>query len=117
MEDVELLSFENLGTSGFAIVARNHESHLVLAKLKISLEITNPTLAEALAVKEALSWAKKMEWNPVILESTCLVVIQLIHNAVPMRLSKVTEECRDLVYQFNNIKLHFIKRSANMSAH
>ena len=57
-------------------------------------------------------------WSPATVESDCLAAIQLIRSATPMRsrLGKVIEECRKLS-QFNNIKLSFIKRSANMPAH
>lgn len=79
----------------------------------------NPTLAEAIAIKEALNWAKEMAWYPIVVESDCLFVVQLIRSATPMRsrLGNIIEDCRDLVSQFNNIKLQFIKRSANMEAH
>ena len=80
----------------------------------------NPTLVEAMAVKEALSWVKEMEWQAVVIESDCLVVMQLIRSVYPMRarLGKIIEECRALVSEFNNLSLYFIiKRSANMSAH
>lgn len=76
-------------------------------------------MAEAIAVKEALSWVKEMRWSPIIVESDCLVVIQLIRSAATMRsrLGKVIEECRELARQINNSRLLFIKRFTNMTAH
>lgn len=60
-----------------------------------------------------------MKWNAVTVESDCLVTVKLIRSAARMRsrLGKMIEECRDLVHGYNNIKLYFIKRSTNMSAH
>lgn len=72
---VDATIFEDRGASGFGIIVRNYEGHLILAKSKSRSEVMNPTLAEALAIKEALSWAKEMDWNTIILESVCLVVI------------------------------------------
>ena len=75
-------------------------------------------LAEAIAVKEALSWAKEMESQPITVETDCLVVVQLIRSTAPIRsrLGQVIEDCRDLI-RSNNFRLYFVKRSANMSAH
>ena len=33
------------------------------------------------------------------------------------RVGQVVEECRSMIRSMNNIKLYFVKRSANMSAH
>ncbi|KAL8148146.1 hypothetical protein AgCh_005481 [Apium graveolens] len=82
-------------------------------------EVMNPTLAEALAIKGALSWAKEWTEKTITIESYCLIVIQLIRSATSLRsrLGKVIMDCRHLVHELNNVRLYFIKRSANMSAH
>lgn len=111
--------FEGRGVLGCGIIARDHHGHLILAKTRLISETLNPTLAEAISVKEAPSWSKEMKWDTVTVESDCLVVIQLIRSAVPLqsRLGLIIEDCRELARHFNNIKLYFIKRSANISAH
>ncbi|XP_074359806.1 uncharacterized protein LOC141699902 [Apium graveolens] len=110
--------FDNQG-SGTGLVVRNHASHMLSAKTTCFSEVMNPTLAEALAIKEALSWAKEWTENTITIESDCLVVIQLIRSATSLRsrLGKVIMECRTLVRELNNVRLYFIKRSSNMSAH
>ncbi|KAL8118943.1 hypothetical protein AgCh_016435 [Apium graveolens] len=70
---------------GAGIVARNHDGHLILAKSIYSPDVMNPTLEEAMVVKEALSWAMEMGWSSVTIESDCMVVIQLIRSSTPMR--------------------------------
>ncbi|KAL8113726.1 hypothetical protein AgCh_020862 [Apium graveolens] len=79
----------------------------------------NPTLAEVLAIKEALSWTKDWMEKTITIESDCLVVIQLIRSATSLRsrLGKVIMKCRTLVRELNNVRLYFIKRFVNMSAH
>lgn len=116
---VDATIFANRGASGMGLIARNHNGQLLLAKTKIEAEHMNPTFAEAIAIKEALSWAKEMKWHTVTVESDCQVVVQLIRSSVPMRsrLGKVVEDCRDLLRIYNNFQLYFIKQSANMSAH
>lgn len=101
------------------MVARDHTGHLILAKTRSYPEVMNPTVAEAMAVKEALSWAKEMQWNNSVIESDCLVVVQMIRSKAPLRsrVGKIVDECREMISSGNNVKLYFIKRSANMSAH
>lgn len=116
---VDAAIFEEKEASGVGLVARDHGGQLILAKSKCYAELMNPMLAETMAIKEALSWAKQIEWMEVTIESDCLVVIQMIRSTAPMRsrLGMVVEECREIVRQSNNIKLVFVKRSTNIPAH
>lgn len=117
--NVDAAVFENRGYSGIGLIARNHEGHLLLAKTRCFSEIMNPALAEAIAVKEALSWAKEWSGKTITIESDCLVVIQMIRSVTPMRsrLGRVIVECRELLRHLNNVSLYFVKQSANMATH
>lgn len=77
-----------------------------------------PELAEAVAVKEALSWVKDKQWREVVIETDCLVVVQAIRSKVPMTspFGSIIMECRSLVVELNTEVL-FVHRSANMAAH
>ncbi|KAL8104816.1 hypothetical protein AgCh_028840 [Apium graveolens] len=101
------------------MLARNHTGDLIRAKMKVLTGTVHPSMAEALAVKEALSWLKDKKWTYTIVESDFRVVIQSIRSSVRMRLvfGRVIEECREMIKELNNIELYFIKRSANRSAH
>lgn len=116
---VDAATFSDQGTCGIGIISRDHDGSLLGAKSKQYAEVLNPSMVEAMAIKEALSWAKDRQWSSVILESDCLLVVQLIRSATPMksRFGQVIEDCRRLRSGFNNFELYFIKRSANMSAH
>lgn len=72
---VDAAIFNSQGISGMGLIARNHNGHLLLAKSKTVAEILNPTLAEVLAIKEALSWLKDNEWYTATVESDCLVAL------------------------------------------
>lgn len=67
------------------------------------------SMAEAVAIKEALSWLKNSEWENVIVESDYLVVIQSIRGSVQMRsrFERIIEECRMMVEDSNSVKLYF----------
>lgn len=69
--------------------------------------------------KRGTALGKEMSGKTFIIESDCLVVVQMIRSATPMRsrLGKVIEECRSLIIDFNNVRLYFIRRSVNMSTH
>lgn len=116
---VDAAIFEDKGSSGVGAIARVQGGYMTYAKTSCYPEVLHPTLAEAMAVKEALSWMKTMEWEVVTIESDCLVVVQMIRSSAPMRsrLGQVIQECRKIIREANNIKLYFIKRSANMPAH
>lgn len=97
----------------------DHEGMLLAARTKRYAETLNPSLAEAIAVKEALSWAKDFQPKTVTLESDCLVIVQLVRSSTPMRsrIGQVIEECLRLVGDANNSRLYFVKRYANVAAH
>lgn len=107
---VDAAIFKDKGVSGMGLVVRDHKGHLIIAMIKIFAEVMNPMLAEAIAVKEALSWAKETG-GATIVESDCLVVIQMIRSVAPMplKLGQVIEECREIIRKTDNIQLYFIK--------
>ena len=65
------------------MIARDHEGRLAEAASSCRKGcIDHPELAEAIGIKEALSWVKAKDWRRVILETDCLVVTQAIRSAV-----------------------------------
>lgn len=116
---VDAALFEEQPAYGIGLVARDAEGELVQATALYCEGVTSPVLAEALAIKEALSWIKMKAWEMVQLESDCLVAIQAIRSKVLMTspFGLVIEECRRMLLESNKVSLFFIKRSANMVAH
>ncbi|KAL8157353.1 hypothetical protein AgCh_002161 [Apium graveolens] len=116
---VDATIFKDKGCSGIGIVARAQGGYLLQARTKLYSEVLHPSLAEALAIKEALSWMQHMGWTMVTIKSDCLVVVQMIRSSAPMRsrIGQVVQDCREIIKEANNLKLYFIKRCANMLAH
>lgn len=107
------------GTSySVGMLARNGEGEVILGTSKLFQGNVRPDFAEALAIKEALSWSKLNKWNRVVMESDCLAVVQAIRSKLPMHspFGDIVMECRKLVKELN-IALFFIRRFANMVAH
>ncbi|KAL8091605.1 hypothetical protein AgCh_034018 [Apium graveolens] len=116
---VDAAVFEDKEGSGFGLITRDSEGMLLQAKTGIFAGVVTPVLAEAMAVKEALSWIDRMKWMDVTLVSDCLVVVQAIRSITPMRsqFGNVIEECREYLRRLNKIGLYHVKRSANRAAH
>ena len=78
-------------------------------------------LAEAMGIREALSWVKNQNLSNVVLESDCLQIVQAIRSSFLCfsLLGRVVKECRVLLTSLKNknVKFRFVKRSANKVAH
>ncbi|KAL8146388.1 hypothetical protein AgCh_004218 [Apium graveolens] len=72
---VDAAIFADRGTYGFGLVARYHEGALVQAKSKLCQGMISPEVAEALAIKEVLSWIDNMNWSQVVVDADCFVII------------------------------------------
>lgn len=79
----------------------------------------DPGIAEAIGVREALSWIKRKEWAKGEIESNCLIVVQAIQSSVEMisYFGSIISDCRVLLRELKHVVLRFVKRSANRVAH
>ena len=66
--------FRDKGTFSVAVLARDDEG-LAEAIIVCRRRIVRPEITEAIRVREALSWLKKKNWERVVIESDCLLVI------------------------------------------
>uniref|UniRef100_A0A803PB72 RNase H type-1 domain-containing protein n=1 Tax=Cannabis sativa TaxID=3483 RepID=A0A803PB72_CANSA len=67
---------------GLGGLARDANGHLIEAFCLHKAGCVQPSLVEAIGVKEALSWIKKKGWEHVILETDSLVVVQALQNCL-----------------------------------
>lgn len=93
------------------LVARDADGKVVAARTCCFSGMVAAEFAEALAIKEALSWIKEQDWQEVLLESDCLAAVQAIRSKVEMRSSfgLVVDECRRELRLSNILSLLFIK--------
>ena len=81
----------------------------------------SPEVAEAIGVKEALSWIKAQGWSKVELESDSLLVVQSIRSftEMPSYFGQIVSDCRHLLSSLNQhfVSLKFVRHSANRVAH
>lgn len=113
--------FEESNRYCYSMIARDHYGALVEAAAYCKQGTIEPIMAEALGIKEALSWVKKGEYNGVIIESDCLALIQAIRSATVnlSYLGRIVQDCKSMLVSLKerNITLNFVKRSANRVAH
>ncbi|XP_060959222.1 uncharacterized protein LOC133030484 [Cannabis sativa] len=117
--DVDATLFNGGNSYGIGMVARNHDGVLIEARTVLSHGAVDPPLAEAIGLKEALSWIKDMQWQNVSLESDCLVAIQAIRSSLKMHslFGLVIRDCKTLFNTIGIISVVFVKRSANVVAY
>lgn len=75
--------------------------------------------AEALGVREALSWLLSLPAMKTIVETDSLSTVNALCKGVDHRLKVgfVLEECRSLLQDSNLISLQIVRRQANKVAH
>ncbi|XP_073136782.1 uncharacterized protein [Henckelia pumila] len=74
----------------------------------------DPTIAEVLAIREALSWLKNFHFSSIIVKFDSLVTIEAHNNAAIDRSSFgfLVEDCKLLVQGVSSCSFVFIRRSA-----
>ncbi|KAM6561917.1 hypothetical protein CsatB_021915 [Cannabis sativa] len=117
--NVDASIFEGSHAYGYGIVARNEHGFMIEGLSRLCHGIVRPELAEAIGVREALSWIKDKRWQQVVLETDCLVVVQAIRNPTHMisLFGDVIKECQNLLVNLRGVTISFVKRSANLVAH
>lgn len=105
--------FEDSDICSYAMVARDHNGQMLKAKSSCRQGRSNPELAEAIGIREALSWVKEQDWPTVVVDCDWLLDVNLSY------FGRVIDECKKLLVEFEsrNVTLKFVKRSANKIAH
>ncbi|XP_065854127.1 uncharacterized protein [Euphorbia lathyris] len=79
----------------------------------------DPLLAEALAFREMLQWAKEQNRANVHFETDSQLLAQLFHKLLPVNspLGVIIGDCKVLFQSLDNSCLSFVLRSTNQAAH
>ncbi|KAL8100581.1 hypothetical protein AgCh_032729 [Apium graveolens] len=120
--------FGNSGRYGIGWIARDDNGKLIYASSLTFAGTPEIHWAEAIGVREALSWikaeeARRMEagnsqQRKYTVESDCQVVVKAIQSReeILSPFGNTIEECREIVDELNNIDIVFVKRSGNRAA-
>ena len=107
---VDAALFTDRDEYGLGVVDRDSDGKVVAARTRCLSGKVTAVFAEAVAIKEALSWITEHDWQEVLMESDCLAAVQAIRSKVEMRSSfgVVGEECRQELRLSNILSLLFI---------
>ena len=99
-------------------IVRDSEGQLIFAACKSQSGTFSPHEAEALGVREVLSWLRGKQLDDVIIESDSQVTINhLRQSSCISPLGSIIDDCKNLASHFANVCFKFVKRSANKAAH
>ncbi|XVE62757.1 hypothetical protein DITRI_Ditri06bG0145000 [Diplodiscus trichospermus] len=105
---------------GSGMVLRNDEDIFIAAKMeKKMINNSDATLAEAISIREALSWIKANGWSNIETESNCLPAVQMLRNRSTIRtsLGMILEDCRRMINEIGSVFISFVGRSTNCVTH
>ena len=117
--NVDVVVFASQGRIGFGCVIRNSEGSFLTARCAGMTGSFGVREAEALGIREALSWIKEIQFPCVIIEMDCLQVFQaLVEESAGLNVfGLIIEDCRTLVKSIGEVQFSFVRRSANFAAH
>ncbi|KAL8116087.1 hypothetical protein AgCh_022542 [Apium graveolens] len=78
---VDATTFTESSKYGIGMLSRDDEWEVIQGRSSLFEGNVRPEFAEAIAVKEALSWVKSKDWRKIEIESDCLAVIQAIRRS------------------------------------
>lgn len=104
--NVDAALFEEPHRHSYALIVRDHHGNLIEANSRCTSGRVSPELAEAIGIREALSWVKNRKEYEAIVETDCLQVVQLIRSSYSTisYLGRIIEECKDLLNELQSSK-------------
>jgi ribonuclease HI len=111
--------FSSSRQMGVGVVIRNHHGECLAACSELISEVTAPELAEALAVRRAISLAGDEGFGRLQVVSDCLSVIQRINSTMTDRsiVGVVVQDIKHLADSFEEVSFTHVRRHCNESAH
>ncbi|KAJ9183789.1 hypothetical protein P3X46_007599 [Hevea brasiliensis] len=108
------------GLAGVGLVIRDSNGQFVEGMCKSLGYDQNSLNAEAMRVREALSWVKGRLFNmPLVMEMDCLMVKQALNCILHDNsyFATLIHDCKFLVRDVASLSFSFVKKSANQVAH
>lgn len=104
---------------GAGAVIRDHQGRYLAACRQVFDRVTSPELAEAIAVRHALSFALQAGFDGLVLASDCQTLISKINTPLPDRshIASVVQEIKLKARLFGSISFIHVYRSCNVVAH
>ncbi|KAH9666707.1 reverse transcriptase domain-containing protein [Citrus sinensis] len=103
----------------YGTVIRSSEGQFLAAKCGSLVGNFEAREAEALGVREVLSWLKNTQFFPIIIETDCLQVFNALIDSKDYQngFGLIISDCRALAHSLKEVTFSFVRRSANTAAH
>ena len=117
--NIDAACFASNRKMGFEGILRNNMGEVVSVYAGSLCGFSTHREAEALVVREALSWIYRRGWRQVELELDCLEVVQAIldQRSYPSYFHGIIDDCKAMMKNLDKIRVGFVFRLANMVAH
>jgi ribonuclease HI len=104
---------------GIGVVIRNHNGDCSAACSELVEEVTTPEIAEALALRRALSLAGAEGFDKLIVASDCLSLVQRVNSSEIDRsqVGVVVQDIKAIASGFSSVSFTHIYRQCNVAAH
>ncbi|KAK8479771.1 hypothetical protein V6N11_052705 [Hibiscus sabdariffa] len=119
LDDFSSFFFQRSGSATSGVVGRNNLG-LIMAACSVQHEnVANAFMAEALACRQAVLFARELGFSRVIIEGVSLTVIKKLNSDAVDRslICPIVHDIKILSLDFNNISFCFVRRGANKAAH
>lgn len=103
---------------GIGCVVRDSQGSFVAARCRRVEGSWNPREAEAISLKEAMSWIKDLELKCCVFETDSRVLVLACNGqGEESYFHTITSDCVQLLKHFDRVLVEFVYRSANRVAH
>ncbi|XP_074352387.1 uncharacterized protein LOC141691556 [Apium graveolens] len=116
--NIDATIFSDRSCIGLGSVIRNNVGQFMRARCKEMDGLTAPREAEALSLKEALSWTKELGFRNCIFETDAKLLADACKGAKGMSyFHTIVENCVEYCKYFDNVLVKYVSRSANEVTH
>ncbi|XP_074374021.1 uncharacterized protein LOC141714399 [Apium graveolens] len=116
--NIDAACHDQVGYIGAGCIVRDDRGRFIRAR---SIKIRGgwqPREAEALSLKEALSWVREWRSSRCVFELDAKIVVEAVYtNGGNSNFHTIIEDCRDILKHFQEVLVVFDHQSANTVAH
>ncbi|KAL6184265.1 hypothetical protein ACLB2K_045669 [Fragaria x ananassa] len=112
-------AFKSNGVGGAGVVFRDDKGEVQSCWSKKLMYLQSPLQAEALACRMGLAMAVQVGWTELLVESDSSVLVSALYQSgnASSEVSRIVEDCKIFMQQFDYITIRHIYREANNVAH
>ena len=104
---------------GMGAILRDSTGQMLIGFSKCFFGCFSSNIAEAICLREALSWLKAGGFGKVIVESDAKAVVDAVNGSFSdiSEFGNLIGNCRRLVLENPNVRISYVRRQANGVAH